>query len=93
MSVFNIAFGNTDHGLTQKDWSDYSNDLFDAIDECAYCVLGEYYSAPNAAFQQGMFVFKINNSRILELKEELVRIREKYGKKGIYWNATQSEEL
>lgn len=93
MSTFNIAFGNTDHGLSQKDWSDYAEDLFDAVNDCAYTVLGEYYAAPNAAFQQGIFVFKINNDRILELKEELTRIRIKYGKKGIYWNATQSEAL
>lgn len=93
MAIFNVTFSNTDHKLTQANWSEYTDDVFDVVSELARVVLGEYYSPPNSPFQQGIVVFSLDYRRIDELKERLVIVREKYGKNHIYWSATQTEKV
>lgn len=94
MSTTTVYFsiGNTDHKLSQEDWSDYSTEVFDAVHEYAEQVLGEYYSASNAPHQNACIAARIPDSVADELRAALAEIRTDYGKGSIAWAAVTKTE-
>lgn len=87
-----ISVGNTDHGLSQPDWSEYTDEIVEAVQEHAELVLGEYYSPPNFPYQNACVAAKITDKQADELRPRLAGIREKYGKACVYWAAVDRTE-
>ncbi|MEU0532011.1 hypothetical protein [Amycolatopsis tolypomycina] len=87
-----ISIGNTDHKLSQEDWSDYSTEVIDAVHEHAEQVLGEYYSASNAPHQNACIAARIPDSVAGDLRTALAEIRTDYGKSSIAWAVVKRTE-
>lgn len=88
-----ISIGNSDNKLSQEDWSCYAQEVdFDIRNEAA-TVHGEWYSLPNANWQNACWCIEIPEDRIDGLKSELRFRASQYEQESIAWAPANTEFL
>ncbi len=85
MKTVIVQIGNTDNKRTQKQWSEFCNDIYESIQLLADEI---HFSAPSvgwADWQNATFVFAIEERFIVAMKSQIVSVRKKYIQDSVAW--------
>lgn len=85
MTVFYATIGNSDDKLSQREWSEYSTAFMAAVVELAGRVHGQWWSAPDAPWQNACACFEAEPPALTALMERLTRLRATYRQDSIAW--------
>lgn len=91
MKTIVIQIGNTDNKLTQKQWADFCNEVYESISLLATEI---HFSAPSvgwADWQNAALIFTIRDSFIGSLKAHLAYIRKSYLQDSVAWTEGTTE--
>jgi hypothetical protein len=92
-----IAIGNSDDGLSQREWAKYIDEVDDLVKVVAEVVHGRWYSAPDVPWQNACWAFEMGTGNFADpagwIKERLARVAEMYGQDSIAWNESETEFL
>jgi putative flippase GtrA len=58
MATLTVCIGNSDDGLTQREWADYWRDVNLEVSTSASHVFGVFLSVPNSPYQNACWVFE-----------------------------------
>jgi hypothetical protein len=93
MTIVHAAIGNSDHRLTQVEWSMYCREFFRLVREHAAEIHGEWYSGPGAPHQNACAGFSIDGHRALLLRDEMSRLAGEFRQESIAWAACDRTEF
>jgi hypothetical protein len=80
-----VSIGNSDDKLTQDRWSDYLSVVRAYLRKHAMEIHGEWYSAPDAGYQNACFCVVMDDDTAQVVKMRLAEIREDYRQDSIAW--------
>jgi hypothetical protein len=81
-----VSIGNSDDKLTQERWALYVMRVRDLLRRHANQIHGEWYSAPDAGYQNACFCIVLRDSDLAEMvKMRLTEIREDYRQDSVAW--------
>jgi hypothetical protein len=80
-----ISIGNSDDKLSQAEWSDFVQDVSDAIGDDSLARHGEWLSSPSSRWQNACWATQIHDAQVPSLKRELIRIAGEYRQDSIVW--------
>lgn len=81
-----IVIGNSDNKLTQKEWSEFCGHVNEAVRAAAHEVHGEWYSVPNAPYQNACWSIVINDTiKEALLQDALHKLARLYRQSSIVW--------
>ena len=83
--TISILIGNSDNKLSQKDWSEYAEEVTDLIFKHAYQIHFSGASHSLDVWQNACWVFLIVDTLEETMKADLKKIREKYNQKSAVW--------
>ena len=78
-----VQIGNTDNKLTQRQWSEFCNEIQYAIEMNATEVHFTGFSNPNTPWQNACFVFNLEKTD--NLKASIFEIRNRYKQDAVAW--------
>lgn len=94
MTVIYAAIGNSDDKLTQEQWSKFVTQFVALVRRHADRVYGEWYSAPDAPFQNACMGFAVDTEpELLALREELTSLRTMYRQESAAWAVVDRTEF
>lgn len=88
-----VSVGNSDDRLSQLEWAAFLRDVVIAIRRVARQVYGEWYSAPDAPFQNACVGFALHGSEVLPLQGELASLRTNYRQDSLAWAEVATTEM
>ena len=85
-----VSIGNSDDKLSQAAWAVFLGSVREVLRRHASAIHGEWYSAPDAGYQNACFCIEITMERDLDVKVALVqmqleRIRQDYLQDSVAW--------
>jgi hypothetical protein len=80
-----ISIGNSDHILSQAQWSDFYFNMAEAIGDVAEKYHGEWTSDSTDRYMNACWCVEINVPDIPEARLKLVKVRERYGQDSVAW--------
>lgn len=80
-----VSIGNSDDKLGQAQWAEFARLVFGAVRRVARQVFGEWYSAPNAAYQNACIAFSLHASEVLGLQADLTMLRSQHEQDALAW--------
>lgn len=86
-----VSIGNSDDKLTQKQWSEFVLEVRCAVFGAATEVHGDWYSLPDAQFQNACWCIVMDPDRHAALRASLTEIRRGYDQDGIAWSVAETE--
>ena len=86
-----ISIGNSDDNLTQADWAQFIHRVRAEVHEAASAIHGQWYSAPDAGFQNACFCIEIDQPQIGYLKAALQLACAEFGQDSIAWAVAETE--
>lgn len=80
MTQIYVSIGNSDDKLTQKEWYRFCDDLVSILDDFAEDdrIYGQWYSLPNAKWQNMVASIEINVSQVDNLRDVLSQLAAEY---------------
>jgi len=91
MRTVYISIGNSDDKLSQAEWSAYAAQIAAEVHRRAFRVHGEWYSLPNARWQNACWCVEAEPGPMDYLKQLLTRIREDYRQDSIAWAVAKTD--
>lgn len=85
MKTVYISIGNSDDKLSQARWCAFTNALHDLLVEMAEEVHGEWFSAPDAPYQNACTCVEVHEDDEDELKRELAELAARFDQDAIAW--------
>jgi hypothetical protein len=79
------AIGNSDDKLSQQDWSRFVTEFISTLRAVADEIHGEWYSAPDAPYQNACCAFTIPDCFVPPLRCTLTNLRKRHGQDSIAW--------
>jgi hypothetical protein len=86
-----ISIGNSDDNLSQREWADFIHRVRSEISQVAERFHGEWYSAPDQAYQNACWCAVVNDAYAGPLKRELAAARGEFGQDSIAWAVAETE--
>lgn len=83
-----VSIGNSDDHLTQADWSSYVQVVRNLLRQRADQVHGEWYSAPDAAYQNACFCAELNDADVPVVRQALTEVRKSWRQDSVAWAQT-----
>jgi hypothetical protein len=80
-----ISIGNSDDKLTQVQWAAFVDAVRAQARHHSWEVHGEWYSAPDAEYQNACFCVVLGDGKAEALQGCLTQVRERYGQDSIAW--------
>lgn len=84
-----ISIGNSDDRLSQSHWASYTEQVRAVLRRHATSVHGEWYSAPDAAYQNACFCIELRGRGVPEkaqlVKMNLGQIRDDFKQDSVAW--------
>lgn len=80
-----VSIGNSDDKLSQQQWSQFCLRLSTEVRQLVDDVFGEWYSAPDAPYQNMCMGFMVAMHRVESMKAALERMRVEFGQDSIVW--------
>jgi hypothetical protein len=90
MTIY-VSIGNSDDKLTQFQWASFQNDVSRALDAFGAHIHGQWYSAPDSAFQNACWCVEVGPRHIEGLRTRLARIAATYEQDSIVWARAETE--
>lgn len=84
-----VTIGNSDNKLGQLDWSNFCRDVDNLVRAFAHDVHGEFYSLPNAEWQNACWSFTIHASATTAARANLGIIAHEFEQDSIAWAEAQ----
>jgi hypothetical protein len=88
-----VSIGNSDDKLTQKEWSEFCNDLHTEIIAFRGSIHGRWFSASSDIYQNACICFEISDSNAKRLKGALKVLARQYGQDWIAWAEAELTKL
>lgn len=88
-----VSIGNSDDKLTQKEWTQFIVAILARIKPLATATHGEWFSAPQAPWQNACwcFEFPADPAVLAEIREVLAEIREEFRQDSIAFATAETE--
>jgi hypothetical protein len=80
-----VSIGNSDDKLSQRQWTAFSNLVRAEVRRTSHVIHGEWYSAPDAPWQNACFCVEVGGGNIALLRELLAGVCKGYGQDSIAW--------
>ena len=81
-----VSIGNSDDKLTQAIWGAYIEDFRELLRKHATQIHGEWYSAPDAVYQNACIAAVLADDDAEEIQKKLTALRRSYGQDTIAWS-------
>jgi hypothetical protein len=91
MKTATLQIGNSDDKLTQKEWSDYVNEISKTLEYRKIAIHFSGGSVNWAQWQNYAWVIALNEEAISELLSQLCLIRKKYRQDSVAWTEGDTE--
>lgn len=91
MTQVYVSIGNSDNKLTQQEWSEFCDDLIDVLGDYEERVYGQWYSLPNAPWQNMVASIEIADDLLDQLRAALRPLAEEYHQDSIALQAGTAE--
>jgi hypothetical protein len=93
MNTVYVSIGNSDGKLTQREYAEYIRDFRRIMRQYSSSILGEWFSAPDTAFQNACIVIQYPEAEKDALKEELTELRLSYNQDSVAWAPVEKTEF
>lgn len=87
------SIGNSDDKLTQFAWAAFVGDFVKTMRTAATAIYGEWYSAPDAPFQNACIAALVAADKVDALRAELTELRERFDQESIAWAVATGTEF
>lgn len=91
MTQVYVSIGNSDNKLTQKEWAQFCEELIDVLGDYEERVYGQWYSLPNAPWQNMVASIEIADEFLDQLRDALRPLAEEYHQDSIALQAGTAE--
>lgn len=78
MTQVYVSIGNSDDKLTQKEWAEFCDDLVGVLDDFAERIYGQWYSLPNAPYQNMVASIEVVDDLLDTLRHDLAPLAAEY---------------
>ena len=80
-----VSIGNSDDKLTQQQWAAFVSDFGICMRLHASEIYGEWYSLPDAPYQNACMAVAVNPQVVDALRDQLTQIRKHFNQDSIAW--------
>jgi hypothetical protein len=91
MTQVYVSIGNSDDKLGQAQWAQFCEDLLSILDDFADRVYGQWYSLPNAPYQNMVASIEVVDDLLDTLRHDLQPLTEEYRQDEIALQAGTAE--
>lgn len=93
-----VSIGNSDDKLSQSEWAVFLGSVREVLRRHASAVHGEWYSAPDAGYQNACFCVEFSSASDLAVKVGVVqmsleRTRQDYQQDSVAWAVAEQTEF
>lgn len=88
-----VSIGNSDDKLGQGEWCEFISELNYAVSIHAREVYGQWFSVPDAPFQNMVTAFRLHVDEIGPLRAKLAALRGRYQQDSIAWAQAERTEF
>lgn len=80
-----VSIGNSDDHLTQAEWASYVQVIRNLLRQRADQVHGEWYSAPDASYQNACFCAELREADCVLVKQAVAEARAAWRQDSVAW--------
>lgn len=86
-----MSIGNSDDKLSQEEWAQFCEDLVAILGDFAECTYGQWYSLPNARWQNMVASIEVDDELLDGLRADLRPLAQEYRQDAIAFQPGTAE--